>query len=245
MKVIVSGATGFVGKEVVVQCIANPNITSVIVITRREIDAALSQSPKVRVILHNNFEEYPSDLLQQLRDAEGCIWYGNSLTRTETLQIADKNERCLGGKVEDFPNLEAARKVGVEYTLSAARAFANEICPSVRERGHKFRFVFCSGKGAEWDQSKSLWVFSDTRKLKGAAERGLLDIAEANPEVFETVVLRPGGVTPDASVLLTKIAGLMTPVVPVSQLAKALVLACIDPPQDKIIENDGIPKLAA
>ncbi|KAJ9611168.1 hypothetical protein H2200_004351 [Cladophialophora chaetospira] len=225
MKVIVTGATGFVGREVVVQCIANSDITSVIVITRREIDVTLSQNPKVRVILHNNFEDYPSDLLQQLEEAEGCIW-------------------CLGGKVEDFPDLETARKVGVDYSLAAARAFATGICPSLQERGRRFLFVFCSGKGAEWDQSKSLWLFSDTRKLKGAAERGLLDIAEENPDVFDTLVLRPGGVTPDANVLLAKIAGVMVPVVPVSQLAKALVRVCINPPQDKVVENDGILKLA-
>ena len=112
-------------------------------------------------------------------------------------------------------------------------------------KGQRFRFIFCSGKGAVWDQAKSLWVFSGTRKLKGAAERGLLDIAGANPDAFDPIILRPGGVTPDASVLLTKIAGFVIPVVPVSQLAKALVRACVNSSEQKIIENDGILKLAA
>jgi hypothetical protein len=168
-------------------------------------------------------------------------------THNSKMNTADVNmrHRCLGGKVEDFPNLETASKVGVAFPLAAANAFVEGICPSLKQAGEKFRFVFCSGRGAEWDQDKKLWVFADTRRLKGAAERGLLDIAAANPDVFEAVVLRPGGVTPDASVLLTQIAGLVTPVVPVSLLAKALVRACVHPPKEKVVENDGIVKLAA
>lgn len=156
---------------------------------------------------------------------------------------ANKLNRCLGGKVEDFPDLETARKVGVEFALAAANAFVQGICPALKQKREKFHFIFCSGKGAEWDQGKKLWVFPDTRKLKGAAERGLLDIAKENPSVFETIILRPGGVTPDESTLLIKIAGLVTPVVPVSQLAKALVKACLSPPGEKLLENDGIIEL--
>ncbi|EXJ73591.1 uncharacterized protein A1O5_03353 [Cladophialophora psammophila CBS 110553] len=143
MKIIIAGATGFVGKEVVVQSIENSRISSIIVLTRRHIDKILSQHPK---------------------GAQGCVW-------------------CLGGKVEDFPDLETARKVGVNFTLTAAHAFVKGICPSLQP-GQRFRFVFCSGNGAEWGQDKRLWVFSDTRKLKEAAERGLLDIAEDNRDVI-------------------------------------------------------------
>ena len=75
--------------------------------------------------------------------------------------------RCLGGKVDDFPNLEAARKVGIDFTLAAANAFVKGICPTLQQQQtQKFRFVFCGGKGAEWDQEKKLWVFNDSRKLK-------------------------------------------------------------------------------
>lgn len=75
MKVIVTGATGFIGKQVVVQCIQNPTITSVIVLTRREIDKNLSSDPKVQVIIHQDFETYPQELLHQIQGSQGCIWY--------------------------------------------------------------------------------------------------------------------------------------------------------------------------
>lgn len=75
--------------------------------------------------------------------------------------------------MEDFPSLQVARTVGVDYTLAAAAAFAkylvvapeNEEMASMKNTT-KFKFVYCSGNGAEWDQDRKLWVFPDTRKLK-------------------------------------------------------------------------------
>lgn len=78
MEVIVAGATGFVGKEVVAQCIANPKIALVHVLTRRDIDVHLNSSPKVHVILHQDFQNYPQQLLEQLQSSRGCIWYSSS-----------------------------------------------------------------------------------------------------------------------------------------------------------------------
>lgn len=68
----------------------------------------------------------------------------------------------------------------------------------------------------------------------------MLDLAEANPQTFNTIVLRPGGVLPDDSVVLKTIASVMTPVVAVSVLARALVRAFVEPPANTIIENDEI-----
>lgn len=69
-----TGATGFVGREAVAQCIANPEISSILVLTRRNIDETLSQSSKVHVILHQDFQNYPPALLEQLKGSHGCIW---------------------------------------------------------------------------------------------------------------------------------------------------------------------------
>ena len=51
-------------------------------------------------------------------------------------------------------------------TLAAAKAFVTTLAPKLAGRERKFRFVFCSGMGAEWDQDKSLMFLSDTRKIK-------------------------------------------------------------------------------
>jgi len=78
MKLIVTGATGFIGNEVLRQCIANPEVTSVLVVSRREPAKDLMAFPKVKVILHEDFSEWPASLLEQLEGAEGCIWYLNT-----------------------------------------------------------------------------------------------------------------------------------------------------------------------
>jgi hypothetical protein len=50
------------------------------------------------------------------------------------------------------------------FALIAANAFANTLAPALK--GEKFKFVFCSGMGAEWDQTKPLWFLKDTRRIK-------------------------------------------------------------------------------
>jgi uncharacterized protein YbjT (DUF2867 family) len=75
MKLIVTGATGFIGSEVVRQCIANPAVDSITVVSRREPAKEVMESSKVKVVLLPNFSQWPASLLDQLEGAEGCIWY--------------------------------------------------------------------------------------------------------------------------------------------------------------------------
>jgi len=153
MKVIVTGATGFVGGEVLRQCIRNPATTSIIVITRKELSPEVTNNSKVKVIIHKDFAEYPESLLRELTGAEACLW-------------------AIGGRASNFPDIATATKVSVDYTLAAANAFAKSLAPELGE-GKKFRFVYCSGMWAELDQSKSLWMLGDTRRIKvcGRASR--------------------------------------------------------------------------
>jgi NAD dependent epimerase/dehydratase family enzyme len=76
MKLILTGSTGMIGKEVFSQCIHNQAITSIIVLTRRSFPSDYPSSPKVKVVLHD-FTSYSPSLLEELSGAEACIWYRN------------------------------------------------------------------------------------------------------------------------------------------------------------------------
>lgn len=146
MKIVLTGATGFIGGAVLQQCIAKPSISTIFVLTRRDLPKDLSSSPKVTVILHDDFMSWPDSLLEQLRGAEGCIW-------------------CVGGRATSFPDVATARKVCVDFTLAAARKFKTALASQMGE-GRKFHFVFCSGWGAEMDPGKRFWMLADTRRIK-------------------------------------------------------------------------------
>lgn len=71
--------------------------------------------------------------------------------------------RTVGGPAFRFPDVETCQKVH-DFALTAAKSFVNTLAPALN--GKKFKFVFCSGKGAEWDQTKRLWFWKDTRRIK-------------------------------------------------------------------------------
>lgn len=73
MKVIVTGVTGLVGSTILRQCIKDPRITSVVALSRRKLPAEISGDKKVTIIIHEDFSQYPDQLLQELNGAEACL----------------------------------------------------------------------------------------------------------------------------------------------------------------------------
>jgi hypothetical protein len=167
MKVIIAGVTGFVGGALVQQCIRDSRITSIIALSRRDLPSELTANcTKLKVLIQKNFLEYPDDVIDELAGAEACLWLVLYLHHQSTLLYFSTNSyrRALGGKVEDFPDVQTARKVSVEYTLAAANAFAEKLLPKLVEK--EFKFVFCSGAMAERDMEKTLYFMKETRKIK-------------------------------------------------------------------------------
>jgi len=70
MKVILSGCTGFIGAEILAQCLAHPSIISVIALSRRDLPA----HTKLTTVIMKDFVDYPESVLAQLKGADACIW---------------------------------------------------------------------------------------------------------------------------------------------------------------------------
>ena len=74
MKVIVTGATGSAGRQAVKHCLENPRITKLVILTRRAVSMDVESHPKVEVVMHQDFTQFPEALLRRLDGAQACIW---------------------------------------------------------------------------------------------------------------------------------------------------------------------------
>ncbi|WPG98684.1 Hypothetical protein R9X50_00147800 [Acrodontium crateriforme] len=238
MKVILTGATGFIGTEILEQLIAHKYITHIYALTRKELDAKFSTHAKVTQLLHPDFSQYPESLLAQLKGygVEGCIW-------------------SLGGKHADYKSKEEAEKVGISFPVQAAEIFAKylatELDPLAPPNKQKFpfRFVFISAWGAEQDQFRALWLWNDSRKIKGAAEKGIFDVADnaelkAGKRCFQAIALRPGVVIAKGdglgTVITEGVSMVAVPRIAVDRLAKQAVRQVLqggNDPNKRILEN--------
>lgn len=69
MKVIITGATGMVGKGILLECLADTNITEVLLISRSPIDL---ENPKIKELLIPNFMDIPQHA-DQLKGYDACF----------------------------------------------------------------------------------------------------------------------------------------------------------------------------
>ncbi len=70
LNVLITGATGMVGKGVLLECLESPAVTSVIAVHRRPLGMT---HPKLREILHTDFTEF-SALEKSLAGIDACFF---------------------------------------------------------------------------------------------------------------------------------------------------------------------------
>lgn len=98
MKIILTGASGTAGSEVLRQALVDPQITDVLVLSRRPLDIS---DPKLRVAVLPNFLDYAT-VAAQFAGYDACLW---CLGISQTAVGKDEYEMITCG-----------------YTLAAARA---------------------------------------------------------------------------------------------------------------------------
>jgi uncharacterized protein YbjT (DUF2867 family) len=97
MKIIVTGATGLVGAEVLRQAILDNEIESVTAIVRKSINI---HHPKITTIIHQNFLDY-SNLSEVFKNNDACLWclgISQSQVSKEEYQVITYNYAIEGAK---------------------------------------------------------------------------------------------------------------------------------------------------
>src|SRR4051812_12824417 len=98
MNIIVFGATGTVGAEVVREAILDAGINQITAVVRRPLEIA---DAKLKIVLHENYLDY-SSLTEVFKDSNTSLW-------------------CLGISQSQV-NEQEYIKITYDYALAAARA---------------------------------------------------------------------------------------------------------------------------
>jgi uncharacterized protein YbjT (DUF2867 family) len=107
MKVIIFGATGMVGQGALIECLADPRVTQVLLVTRRPTGRS---HEKLREVVHADFLDYGA-IEAQLRGYDACFF-------------------CLGVSAAGMSEAQY-RRVTYDFTLAAARTLAR-LSPGMR-----------------------------------------------------------------------------------------------------------------
>ncbi|KAF2634119.1 hypothetical protein P280DRAFT_554811 [Massarina eburnea CBS 473.64] len=243
MKLILSGSTGLIGREVIRQALLNPRITTLIALTRRPIDvAAIADTissaerggidpAKVKSVVLQDFEKYPDDVKKELADADGCIW---SLALTP-----------LRSKQHPWEEVIRICKgyctAGMKAILDARRAAG---------KTGEFRFVYVSGHGISRDMTQKPWILVDYQLMRGGMENTVLDFAAEHKESgWKACIAKPGlisglpgvfGMFRNAAITAV---GWVGNTISAEQCARAMIKQCVDGIDKETLVNWDMVKL--
>ena len=74
MKILITGASGMIGGEVLSQSLAHPEVTSVIAFVRQKLATKISEHPKLQTVIIKDFANWTEDVLRPHADAAAMIW---------------------------------------------------------------------------------------------------------------------------------------------------------------------------
>ncbi|KAI8936072.1 hypothetical protein NX059_007572 [Plenodomus lindquistii] len=165
MHLILTGATGLVGSSVLHNMLAQESISRISILSRRPVAMAEGHD-KAKVIIHKDFNTYDKALLEELKDAHGCVW--------------------AQGVSQNDVNKQQYIEITHDYPLAAAKAFAT-LHPD-----RPFTFVYVSGEGVTQTPGMFTQLYG---RVKGQAESALVDLGKQNP-MFKAFNVRPAVVDP-------------------------------------------------
>lgn len=165
MKIIVSGATGLVGSEIIRQCLDIDAVTEVIALARSPIQIDRSnKSSKIKSVIIEDYEYYPDHVKAAFAGADACIWCVSrqSLLRT----FSDGRLITHGRTVAITPfrsgsfSFEEVKRVCQSCTLTGLQTIYEA------QGGRPFRFMYLSAEGTPDDPTKKPMFMGDYQIMR-------------------------------------------------------------------------------
>ena len=113
MKIILAGSTGFIGQEILFQCLSSPQITSIVVLSRRALNV---EDPKLKIVILEDFTDIPEHVMEKLKGCEGVIWYDDDAVGSFLFRAHYPAEAILFGLFCFILGREPAKLIFVENT---------------------------------------------------------------------------------------------------------------------------------
>jgi uncharacterized protein YbjT (DUF2867 family) len=154
MKVVILGATGMVGQGVLLECLRDPGVESVLTVVRKPSGSRPSNFPnqhKIREIVHADFQDF-TPIESQLTGLDACYF-------------------CLGAGSSGMSEADYTR-ITYGITVAAIRALLRA--------SPNLTFIFISGEGSDsTEKSRIMWA-----RVKGKAENAVLGAGFKSAYVF-------------------------------------------------------------
>ncbi|KAK8039460.1 nucleoside-diphosphate-sugar epimerase [Apiospora rasikravindrae] len=229
MRLIITGATGFVGSEVLRQALRMPEITSIVAVARKpvQLEGPEATSSKLKSVIVQDYDQYPDDVKKEFAGAGACIWtVAVTPTKSKSMEFAEVKRIC-----QDFT------MAGMQAMYEAGPA-------------RPFRFMYMSGTAAPRDANqKPGWFMPEYSQMRGQGEVKVLDFAKAHPGEIEACVAKPGLITSGGwkdTLLSTglKVTGLAGSV-KISQVAAAMLRQVVNGFEKEPLQNDDLVRLGS
>lgn len=89
MKLIIAGATGLIGSELIKQSLQKSAITQVIALARKPVEVDNANSSKLKNVTIKDYGEYSDKVKAELAGADACIWYARTAISSYGEEHAD------------------------------------------------------------------------------------------------------------------------------------------------------------
>ncbi|KAJ5648059.1 hypothetical protein N7490_004431 [Penicillium lividum] len=183
MKLIVAGATGLVGREIIRQALQHSDVTQLIALARKPIQTEnTSNSTKLKSILISDYEEYSDEVKTELAGADACIW---------TVAITPFRSKSF-----DFAEV---KRVCQDCTLAGFKAIYEA------EPARPFRFLYFSAEGTPRDPSQRPFFLGDYQIMR-CETANMVRKFPTQYDGVQVCIAHPGVVTSSTTWLRTLLA---------------------------------------